>query len=265
MRAPFSYSGGKQRIAGNIIALFPNGYENLHYVEPFAGSLSVLLRKKPSRLETASDSDKRIYTFFKVIREKPEEIKRLCLYTPYGKNEREAATKIYKNPKGRSEIDIAWAFWIRATSGFRGSPESGTMTIIKAFQERGGVRNQAQTTQNRIRDFHLLRKRIMNCQLLNEDAFEVIRKIDTKNALFYLDPPYPETSQEYKNKFSLDDFNRLIETLKSIKGRFILSFYEKEGISLPPQWKIHKIPVRTLHARQVEEGSYRIETLALNY
>ena len=106
----------------------------------------------------------------------------------------------------------------------------------------------------------------MNCQILNGDALSVIKATDTEHALFYLDPPYPETDQTfYKEKFNLDDFNSLIETLKSIKGKFILSFYERESIKIPAEWKIHKIPMRLLAGRSVESGQWRVELLATNF
>lgn len=51
---PMAYFGGKTKLARRIAARLP---QHEHYVEPFAGSLAVLLAKQPSRIETISDLD----------------------------------------------------------------------------------------------------------------------------------------------------------------------------------------------------------------
>jgi hypothetical protein len=54
VQPPMTYFGGKTKLARRIAALLPR---HEHYVEPFAGSLAILLAKAPSRLETVSDLD----------------------------------------------------------------------------------------------------------------------------------------------------------------------------------------------------------------
>jgi len=68
MKPPMPYAGGKQNIADDIVALLPS---HLHYVEPFAGGLSVLFAKEPSHIETVNDIDEEIMTFWTVLRDKP--------------------------------------------------------------------------------------------------------------------------------------------------------------------------------------------------
>ncbi|WP_370017835.1 DNA adenine methylase [Planotetraspora sp. GP83] len=65
--------------------------EHTHYVEPFAGSLAVLLARKPSRLETVNDLDRDLMTFWKVLRERPTELARVCALTPHSRAEQESA------------------------------------------------------------------------------------------------------------------------------------------------------------------------------
>ena len=58
------YPGAKNRIAGTIIGLFPDGYRNMTYVEPFFGSGAVFFRKAPSAVETVNDLSGDVYNLF---------------------------------------------------------------------------------------------------------------------------------------------------------------------------------------------------------
>ena len=61
------YYGGKGNLAEWIAGTFP---PHEHYVEPFGGSLAVLLAKAPSRMETVNDLDGGLVTFWRVLRER---------------------------------------------------------------------------------------------------------------------------------------------------------------------------------------------------
>jgi DNA adenine methylase len=51
---PFAYYGGKTTLARHIADLLP---DHEHYVEPYAGSLAVLLAKPATKWETVNDLD----------------------------------------------------------------------------------------------------------------------------------------------------------------------------------------------------------------
>lgn len=58
------------------------------------------------------------------------------------------------------------------------------------------------------------------------DFEEVIKKYDSTKTYFYCDPPYFKTENYYVNHdFGLTTHQRLADTLKSIDGKFSLSYY----------------------------------------
>lgn len=77
MLLPVTPYGGKAKLTDEIAVMPP---EHTLYVEPFAGSLSVLLAKK---LETVNDLDRDLMIFWKVLRERPAHLTRVCALTPY--------------------------------------------------------------------------------------------------------------------------------------------------------------------------------------
>lgn len=69
LKAPFPYFGGKVRTSGEVWKRF--GYL-AHYIEPFAGSLAVLLSApEPSYCETVNDKDGLLCNFWRAIQHDP--------------------------------------------------------------------------------------------------------------------------------------------------------------------------------------------------
>lgn len=61
----------------------------------------------------------------------------------------------------------------------------------------------------------------------NKDFQEVVEKYDSPSTYFYMDPPYWKTENYYSNHdFDSKDHERLADTIKKIKGKFSLSYYE---------------------------------------
>ena len=66
--------------------------------------------------------------------------------------------------------------------------------------------------------------RLENAVVDNRDALFVIKNRDSDEALFFLDPPYAGTNNNYGGiKWRDADLAALLETLKTLKGRFVLS------------------------------------------
>ena len=69
MISPITYYGGKKRLANWIISHFPKNYRTLHYIEPFAGGLAVLFKKRKSILESINDLDGDLINFWEVLKD----------------------------------------------------------------------------------------------------------------------------------------------------------------------------------------------------
>ena len=78
LRAPFPWFGGKSRVAHIVWQYFGNVP---NYVEPFAGSLAVLLgRPHTPRTETVNDLTCMVANFWRALQHAPDEVARHCDY-----------------------------------------------------------------------------------------------------------------------------------------------------------------------------------------
>src|SRR5437588_3177275 len=71
LNSPIKWVGGKSRLRKYIIPLLP---KHTCYVEPFAGAAWVLFGKRPSAVEVLNDREQELVNFFRVVKEKPEEL-----------------------------------------------------------------------------------------------------------------------------------------------------------------------------------------------
>lgn len=82
MKAPFPWFGGKSRAAHLVWDRFGNVP---NYVEPFAGSLAVLLaRPHEPAIETVNDLDCFIANFWRAAKSDPEAVCSILIRVPFG-------------------------------------------------------------------------------------------------------------------------------------------------------------------------------------
>jgi site-specific DNA-adenine methylase len=94
-----AYYGAKSQIAEKILPHFPKGPET--YVETCFGS-GALFFALPEGLypnRVINDLNRGVVTFFKVLRERPEELRRVCELTPYAFDEQRSCRDWTKTRK----------------------------------------------------------------------------------------------------------------------------------------------------------------------
>lgn len=111
-----------------------------------------------------------------------------------------------------------------------------------------------------------LKNRMANVVVENQDFETLIKHYDRPDSFFYADPPYFSTEDMYAVGFNLDDHVRLRDTLKNIKGKFLLSYNDcpeirelYSGFSLFDFSRTHSM------AQRYEAGKEFRELLIGNY
>lgn len=221
-RPPMPYYGGKQRIAQRIVALFPS---HLHYVEPFAGGLSVLMAKGPSMLETVNDLDHQLVTFWRVLRDRPQDLMWVCEMTPHSRRELE----LCREPMdGLEELEVARRVWSQLVQGRAGRR---TRTGWRYYIDRTATGATMATYLRGYLDRMMpAAARLASVQLECLPALQIIERYGTApQVLFYVDPPYlasTRRSQHYVHELSTDAQHvELAEALKATNASVVLSGY----------------------------------------
>lgn len=218
---PFTYFGSKQTLAPLIARLLPR---HDHYVEPFAGSLAVLLAKSPSRMETVNDLDQDLITFWRVLRDQPDELIRVCSLTPHSRAEHRAAY----DRDGCGDVERARRVWVCLTQGrggqlrptgwrhYEGSTGSsfGMPGYLASYVARMGPAVA----------------RLAHVSLECRPALELIRCFgDHPDVCLYVDPPYLGSSRVsggYQHEMRGEGEHReLAEALTACKAAVVLSGY----------------------------------------
>ena len=205
------YMGGKSSNRGTgqwICGLLDTVPEKPgRYVEPFAGMLSILLRRQPVAYEIANDLNGRITRFWRTVREQPEALSaRLALTPILSETEFRAA---YANLDSADDIEQAAAVFIVLQNAFRPILTDGGR--YKAVQiGRSGWRFPD--------DLLELAERLQWVNFYDRPASEILRRFahhtEQHRCLVYADPPYPGTAgmddHGYGIDFDPDAFQRQI-------------------------------------------------------
>lgn len=219
---PFSYYGGKTTLAAAIVGLLP---KHEHYVEPFAGSLAVLLSKPPSRMETVNDLDQHLMTFWRVLREQPDALAAAAALTPHGRAEFEAARDL---DGAGDDLERARRVWVLLTQS-----RSSTLRVTgwRHYQDpAGSSASFPRYLRGYVERMPLAAHRLRGVSLECRDALDVIAAYGRHaDVLLYVDPPYLRSSRNsagYRHEMgSREQHEALAEALHSCVASVVLSGY----------------------------------------
>lgn len=182
LKPPFTYFGGKTSIATQIAALLP---AHEHYLEPFAGSLAVLLAKRPSGHETVNDLDGDVIHFWRTLRDDPEGLERVCALTPHSRGEYLASYDL----DGTEGLERARRVWVRLTQGRgRSMRRTGWRYYVNP---RGSVSSMPDYLEAYTSRLAAAAARLAMVSLECKPALELIAQYGQhEGCLIYCDPPY---------------------------------------------------------------------------
>lgn len=223
------YLGEKSKFANFITPNIPQDIST--YVEPFGGMFGVFFSLDFTKYKNVkfvyNDMNKLNYLLFKNI--SYQEFIDLVTSTTVTKEVYQNSLKNLPFEKSVMNTCLDWLIILTCSSPYKVGKDSwvgdNEFEIFK-------LKYKAYKHHiDRISEIH------------NLDYNKVIDMYDSKETFFYLDPPYMGKEQYYINhNFTTHSHVELSEKLNRIKGRFLLSYYNFDGMeSLYSNCRIEKL------------------------
>lgn len=225
------------------------------YLEPFFGSGAVFFNKPKSTVETINDIDGQVVNFFKVIRERPQELAALAYFTPWAREE------YYDSCQTTGDsLEDARRFLVRCWQAFgaRLDARSGWR-----HEKKGAMRASTYHTWLNIdKRIMAAAERLRACQIENRPAVDIVQDYNYPGVLIYADPPYPlktRGTKLYAHEMTDADHEELLDALNNHPGPVLLSGYDCDLYnSRLKHWRKETVKARA------EMGLERTEVLWIN-
>ena len=273
IKALAPWAGAKRNLAPKIVQWLG---KHRVYWDICAGSLAVVLAKKPCVMETAVDLHGDLTNLAWCLQD-PELALDLYgratrtlmsdeIFTDAAERLRVARTGDPDVPDLDRAYDYLLCSWLgrNGVGGTRGY----NYGFCVRFTANGG--HAAKRWRSVIESIPAWHQRLMNLTILRRDIFEILPRIeDADNTAIYCDPPYLSKGFRYLHDFNDEDHERLAAELRRFKqARVVLSYYDDPRLQdLYPDWTMHKIEVAKALVHQGQRGANdakAVEVLLVN-
>lgn len=246
-----NWVGGKRQLRETVSLLIPSNISS--YIEPFGGGGWVLFYyHRWADLEVYNDLDNRLVNLFRVVKYHPCELAREMCYLFHS---REQFLSLIQNP-GETDIQKAARFMFVLSRSFGGRGKHFGVSYEGSIKSAGGL----------IERVDKISKRLDKVIIENLSAMDLIPQYDTENAFFYCDPPYSSGAGYEVVSAAKFEHERLRDTLKNIKGRFLLSY--DDALKIRELYKDFNIieteRINGINRKDIKNNIYK-ELLICNY
>ncbi len=262
MRSPFRWVGGKSRLRKYIIDLLP---QHTCYLELFGGAAWVLFGKEPSDVEILNDIDQDLMSFFRVVKNAPEDFVRSFDLELVSRAEFERLADL--DPETLSDVERAHRFYYLIMAGWGG--ELNYPRFQTSVSDGGGgnrLVGALRTLRSRIEPVH---ERLSSVLIECLDWRECIDRYDREGVVMYVDPPYPGNGCNYAHNMREWDLHReLASRLSKTKAKWIYSSYDSPEVRAMFEG-CHMFEVSSASGMETTKGGStrvpNIEVLITNY
>lgn len=225
--------GGKAYLASWIISMFPPRSEYDHFIETHFCTGAVTFAMQPELYEgcseIANDIDGDLMNFWRVLQDPVafNQFRRLVQVAPVSRELWQYARTERPTPVA-PDAKLAFQFFVRFRQSREGKGKA--FATLTKTRTRRGMQEQVSAFLSSVDGLPESHQRLQRILLENADACDLIRRQDTKRTLYYLDPPYFHATRVskavYRYEMTKAEHVTLLDTLSSVKGKFILSAYE---------------------------------------
>ncbi|NJO83651.1 MAG: DNA adenine methylase [Blastochloris sp.] len=215
IRAPFAYPGSKMRSVRHILPKLPV-YDA--YVEPFGGSGVILLNRPPVKLEVLNDRYMGVVAFYRCLASsaKLEQLVERIEYTVCAREDFQFCKETWRDCT--DDIERAFRWYYTIVNSFGG--------LSRNFGRATGSNTTAGKLREKIPHLRKVHERLKKVYIENQDWRTCIKDYDSLNTVFYIDPPYLESSAGvYKSEMSQAEHSELLDTVHSCEGFCAVSAY----------------------------------------
>lgn len=210
-----AYVGGKRSLARRIGALI-DATPHDNYAEPFVGMGGIFLRRtsRPAG-EAINDRSEDVANLFRVLQRHPDALLDQLAFQLTSRSEFDRQRRV--DPTTLTDLERAARFVVLQRQTFGGKVVGRTFGISVG-------RKAALDVTHLAAELKAVHRRLAGVWIDCLPFEEFIRRYDRPGTLFYCDPPYWGTEDYYgADLFPKASFELLAQTLRGLKGRFILS------------------------------------------